>query len=385
MTGFVKARVRALGEMSLQAHPGSVLRLDLNESPFDFPASLKDRVWRRVRDRPWSRYPSPDARELRQELATHLGRPPGAILVGNGSSELLQAIFAVALDPGSVLLLPRPTFELYARMGTLFTDRIVHAELDEDLAYDEARFVAAVEDARPSVVVLGSPNNPTGSSPGARLVERLLARRELLVVVDEAYHEFADGVELAPMLHGNPNLVLLRTFSKAWCLAGLRVGYLLGSPELVAEIAKGVPPFSVDVVAESCALVALQARRRMASRAAAVRALRDDLGAALARLPGVRAYPSDGSFILFAVPRASEVHAALAARGVLVRDLSTRPRLEGCLRVTAGTSRENARFLRALREVLELPAAPVRRGSAPARRRAPRATPRAARASPRPR
>jgi len=217
------------------------------------------------------------------------------------------------------------------------------------LTYDVEAILKARKESRAPVTIVCSPNNPTGSSLSPAEVERLCEQGDGLVVIDEAYHEFS-GQTVVPLLERHPNLVVLRTFSKAMALAGLRVGYLLASPELVREVNKARLPYNLNFFSQAAAIEALQEKDALAKSVRRLVAARERLRERLADVPGVRAWPSDANFFLLeclgADPRA--VFAGLLRRGVLVRDVTSYPMLSRCLRVSVGSEKENDAFLHAL-------------------------------------
>ena len=217
------------------------------------------------------------------------------------------------------------------------------------LAYDVEAILAARRRTGAAVTIVCSPNNPTGSSLTLAEIERLCDDGDGLVVIDEAYHEFA-GESAVPLLARHPNLIVLRTFSKAKALAGLRVGYLLASPELVREINKARLPYNINFFSQTAAIAALEEKEALAASLERIVAGRERLLARLADMPGVRAWPSRANFfileLLSADPKA--VFASLLRHGVLVRDVTSYPMLSRCLRVSVGSEEENEAFLRAL-------------------------------------
>jgi histidinol-phosphate aminotransferase len=229
----------------------------------------------------------------------------------------------------------------------------VRVPLGPDLEYDADLIARARRDSSAALTIVCSPNNPTGGVLARDAIARLCAEGDGLLVVDEAYHEFA-GETAVPLLSEHPNLVVLRTFSKAMALAGLRVGYLLAHPDLVREIDKARLPYNVNFFSQMAALAALEERGVLDAQVKHLVGLREALMAELRRLPGVRAYPSRANFILMeleeAEPRA--VFESLYAAGILVRDVTAYPRLGRCLRVTVGSEAENAAFIDALRRAL---------------------------------
>jgi histidinol-phosphate aminotransferase len=357
MTGdpvrHIKPAVRALAAYTLAAREAPV-KINQNENPYDLPQSVKQRVVEQALHRAWSRYPPFDPRELREGLARFSGWTPDGILAGNGSNELIEALLLVTVGEGTRVVIPEPTFTLYALLTEILGGRAVRVPLDHGLQYDVDALLRASRESEAALTIVCSPNNPTGGMLEAADLERLCTETDGLVVIDEAYHEFA-GRSAVPLLARFPNLVVLRTFSKAMALAGLRVGYLLAAPAIVREVNKARLPYNLNFLSQAAALAALEERAALEASVARLVRARGRVFAALAELPGVRPFPSQANFILFELstraPRA--VFEALYAQGVLVRDVSAYPRLERCLRVSVGTDEENATFLRALRASLE--------------------------------
>ena len=400
----VKPAVRSLAAYALTLREAPV-KINQNENPWDLPEAVKRRVLEKALARPWSRYPDFDPKELLEALARLSGWRADGILAGNGSNEAIEALLLVTVGPGTKVVIPEPTFTLYALMTTILggdpvrvpmvsgglnlgataggraggtrlaedatgdkaggvteasacaaafiSERSVHPARPPAVAsgfsYDVEALLAAQRASGASVTIVCSPNNPTGTSLAPGDVERLCRESDSLVVIDEAYHEFA-GRTVVPLLERHPNLVVLRTFSKAMALAGLRVGYLLASPELVREINKARLPYNVNFFSQAAALAALEEKEALATSVRRLVAERERLCARLADVPGVRAFPSDANFFLLeclsADPKA--VLASMLRRGVLVRDVTSYPMLGRCLRVSVGTDAENDAFLHAL-------------------------------------
>src|SRR6266705_4425476 len=351
---LIKPRVRAQAAYTLQA-PEARRKLNQNESPFDVPAAIKDAVWARVRDAAWNRYPSFTPVELLARLAERHGWTPDGVLVGNGSNELIQATLAVTVAEGSVVVTPVPTFTLYRLLSEVYGGRHVGVPLTAEFAFDVPALIRAAVTAAARVVVVNSPNNPTGTPLPEGAVERLLRETEALIVVDEAYQDFG-GPTAIPLLAGHARLVVLRTFSKAMSLAGLRFGYALAHPAVAREIAKAKLPYNVNRVTLAAAHAALDARDVFAERTRQVQQSRDLLYRLLARVPGLRAFPSAANFVLIrceARPAADVFARLVSEHGILVRDVSGAPGLEECLRITAGTEDDVAAVGRALDAIFQ--------------------------------
>ena len=348
----VKPAVRAIGAYTLAEREARV-KIDQNENPRDLPEPLKRRVLERALARPWSRYPAFDPRELTAALAKASGWRADGILAGNGSNEMIAALLVVTVGEGTAVVIPEPTFTLYALLTTVLGGRAVRVplarEADGRFVYDADSLREARRREEAPLTIVCSPNNPTGSVLPSAEIERLCREADGLVVVDEAYHEFA-GRSVVPLLEHHANLVVLRTFSKAMALAGLRVGYLLAAPELVREVNKARLPYNINALSQLAALAALDEPQLLADGVAALVDERERLLRRLADVPGVRALPSEANFFLLELESASPkaVFDALLRRGVLVRDVTSYPQLERCLRVSVGSQEENDAFLHAL-------------------------------------
>jgi histidinol-phosphate aminotransferase len=325
-----------------------VVRLHANES--SWRAAWDDT------DDGLNRYPDPRPAALVGALAGLYGVAPGAVLATRGSDDAIDLLVRAFCRAGqdAVLVCP-PTFGMYAVAARLQGADVIEVPLRRNFALDARAIETAV---RPGVklVFLCSPNNPTGSTIPSRVVEALCRalHGHCVVVVDEAYIEFAREAGLASRLGAHPNLVLLRTLSKAWGLAGARIGALLAEPELVAILRALAPPYPLPSVATEAALRRLQPAELAAARrrTAGVVRRREALAEALRALPAVRrVWPSEGNFLLVRCADAAGAMAACESAGVLVRDFSRVPRLHGCLRITVGTTAENRRLLAALAAV----------------------------------
>jgi histidinol-phosphate aminotransferase len=350
---LIKPAVRAVAAYTLRA-PDARRKLNQNESPYDVPAAIKAAVLARVADAPWNRYPAFAPTDLQARLADRHGWVPEGVLVGNGSNELIQATLAVTVGEGTTVVTPVPTFALYRLLAEVFGGRHVGVPLTVDFEFDVDRLIEAVSRTGARVVIVNSPNNPTGTPLPDGAAERLLAETEALVVMDEAYQDFG-GPTTVPLLAQHARLVVLRTFSKAMSLAGLRFGYALAHPAVAREVAKAKLPYNVNRVTLTAAQVALENPEVFADSVRRVRAAREQLEARLRRVPGLTAYPSAANFVLIrcdARPAAEVFGRLVAEHGILVRDVSTTPGLENCLRITAGTPDDVEAVAAALRVVL---------------------------------
>jgi histidinol-phosphate aminotransferase len=336
-----------------------LVKLDAMENPYGLPPELQAELGQRLGRLALNRYPGARIHDLRAALAQHAGMPAGhALMLGNGSDELI-ALLAMACDvPGACILAPVPGFVMYAMSAQLQGLAFHGVPLTPDFELDLPAMLAAIERHRPALTYLAYPNNPTANLWDEAAMAQIIAAAGAqggLVVIDEAYQPFAARSWLAhiqarPAEHGH--VLLMRTLSK-FGLAGVRVGYLMGPAALVAEIDKVRPPYNVSVLNAECALFALEHAEVFAAQAEQIRASRATLLEALAALPGVRVWPSEANMILIRVPDAARTFAGMKARGVLVKNVSgLHPLLAHCLRLTVGTPEENQLMLAALKESL---------------------------------
>lgn len=353
---FIKPEVRALSAYTL--HPYAYRhKLNQNENPFGYPEELKQKVWERVARQDWARYPDFDLVEITEKLAAHNGVAPEQVLVGNGSNELIYVTLAVTLSQGDGVILPVPTFSLYeliARvMGAVVHEIQMHPY--DNFALPTLEVIKRTQAQRARVVILCSPNNPTGTAYPADEVRRIVAESGALVIIDEAYREFTDGQDFAHLLDGFSNLVLLRTFSKAMAMGGLRVGYAIARPDVAREIHKAKLPYALNSFSEAAAVVALDHLAPFEVEVARIKTGRAWLYAQLQTIPGLHVYPSAANFFLVRFERHSPgdiFHALLEREGILVRDVSHYPGLAGHLRVSIGTPEQNRLLVETLRDVM---------------------------------
>ena len=350
---LIKPAVRAQSAYTLSA-PAARRKLNQNESPWDVPPALKREVLAAAEDAAWHRYPEFAPPELLAALAAHYGWVAEGVLVGNGSNELIQATLATTLETGDVVVAPAPTFSLYRLITGVLGGRYRPVPLRQDFAYDVDALVETAARERARVVVLNSPNNPTGSALPEGAVERILEETGALVVCDEAYQEFG-GPTALPLLRESSRVVVLRTFSKALGMAGLRFGLALAHPAVARELAKGKLPYNVNVVTLAAAAAALRHRDELAERVRLIMAQRGRLVERLSALPPLAVYPSAADFVLIRCLRhpAREVFRRLLdEHGILVRDVSAASELAQCLRISVGTAEDVDAVAAALQSIV---------------------------------
>jgi histidinol-phosphate aminotransferase len=350
---LIKPAVRAQPAYTLAALDAP-RKLNQNESPYDVPAALKAEILARAASARWQRYPEFVPQRLLDRLSALYGWPAEGILAGNGSNELIQASLSVALEDGDAVVAPAPTFSLYRLLTNVYGGRYVPVPLRADFSYDVEAIVAAARAERAKVVVLNSPNNPTGTALPAGAVERVLEATDALVLVDEAYQDFG-GPSAMAALAANDRVVVLRTFSKALGMAGLRFGVGLAQPHVARELAKAKLPYNVNLVTLAAADVLLDHAEVREHHVRRIVETRDRTFPRLAALPGITVVPTSANFFLvrFHHHEPSAVYRRLLEEhGILVRDVSGVPELRDCLRISVGTDEDMEAVKGALGSIL---------------------------------
>jgi len=326
-------------------------KLNQNENPFDLPDSLKNEILSRFAQLAWNRYPSFTTDTLRAKIAEKEGVAPEMVLVGNGSNELLQLVCAILLGPGQSLLLVQPTFQLYAQLGRILGAEIVNLDFNPDFSFPMEKILVANRQQTFPLQIFCSPNNPTGSVLSLDEITAILKMARGIVAIDEAYFDF-HGVSALSLLD-YPNLVITRTFSKAFGLAGLRLGYLIAPAPLATEIYKAKLPYNLNLFSELTALTLLDYPDLVQTRIQQSLQQRDELIQARREIPAVTVYPTHANFFLLQTPLApAMLFGQLLADGILVRNVTkNHPLLADKLRVSVGSPAENARLVQSLRRI----------------------------------
>ena len=333
-----------------EIHPG-VIKMDANENPYDFPDEVLQEIYKRLNSETFTRYPDPLADELRHKLAVFAGVRPEKIMVGSGSDELILNIIET-LGPAAPVAVTNPTFSMYWVHSLVVGAKPLSVSRRQDFSVDIEELCRVTEENSCKAVFLCSPNNPTGNTIPLSDLAQLAGRVNALVIVDEAYGEFG-GETAVPLLAEYPNIVILRTFSKAFGLAGLRVGYLLADPSVIRQFLKVQQPFNVNNFSQIAAATVLDFLPIFQERIDRMMEDRDVIFNGLLAMPGVtEVLPSRANYIMFkTVKPADEVFQAMLQRKILIRNLNS-PQLPQYLRISVGTPEESRLFLKELQEVL---------------------------------
>jgi histidinol-phosphate aminotransferase len=348
---LIRQDIQSMHAYAIQPSAGLV-KLDAMENPHRLSPALQAELGTRLGALALNRYPAGQVNDLRHALAKYAGVPDGFdLMLGNGSDELISLV-AMACDvPGASILAPLPGFVMYGMSAQLQGLKFFGIDLTPEFELDEKAMLSAISEHQPSVIYLAYPNNPTANLWDDAVIDRIIAAAPGLVVIDEAYQPFSSRSYIDRVAR-HQHVLLMRTMSK-FGLAGVRIGYMIGPKALIAEFDKVRPPYNVSVLNCETALFALEHADVFAVQAGELRRERTRIQAALAELPGVKAWPSDANMILARFPDAQRTFDGLKARGLLVKNVSRmHPLLANCLRLTVGTEGENTQLLSALKASL---------------------------------
>lgn len=351
---WIRKNIRALQAYHVP-DPGDMIKLDAMENPYQWPEAMQQAWLQELAGQALNRYPDPSAAVLTRALRESFGIPETVdVLLGNGSDELIQIMAMAVAGPGRAILAPEPGFVMY-RMIAEFTgmDYVAVPLQADDFSLDMEAMRNAIDEHDPAIIFLAYPNNPTGNLFDEQQVREIIEQGNGLVVVDEAYAAFASHSFL-PMLTEYDNLLVMRTVSKMG-LAGLRLGFLMGTPALVREFDKIRLPYNINVLTQSSATYALAHRDVLDAQTSLIREQRQQLFDDLSVMDGIVVYPSEANFLLLrtAKGQAGRIFEGLKQKGVLIKNLDPAGgMLQDCLRVTVGRPEENAAFVTALSELL---------------------------------
>ncbi len=327
------------------------IKLNQNESPYDIPVTYKRKILQLMQKKSWNRYPSNHAEALKNAIAQYTKFPAKGIIVGNGSNELILAIMLTICDRGDQITTVSPGFAIYSYLGRILNLQNMEIPLNPDFSFSVTGIIKHSHNSK--IIFLASPNNPTGTMLRIQEIEEITKKCKCLVVIDEAYYEFS-RISCQHLLERYENIVVLRTFSKAFGLAGIRLGYLLGNKRIVSQIEKAKLPFSVGIFQQTAATFLLQHNSIVKKTAQEIISQRERVFNALNMIDGITPVPSKANFILFSIDKMGrdKVYEQLYKNGILLRRF-IHPALKNMLRVTIGTPRENQLFLKAISRIIK--------------------------------
>ncbi len=327
------------------------IKLNQNESPFDVPMWLKEEIISEFVKEPWNRYPDILPYKGMKAYAEFLGVLPDSVMMSNGSNEMLYTIFLACLGPGRTVLIPAPSFSLYEKIALLLQSRIVTVPMLPGLEFDTDAILRVARDEHVDFIVLSTPNNPTSKSLSFDEIRLITESSDAIVLVDEAYIEFSRQRSILELINRQPNLIVLRTMSKALALAGIRIGFAIANPLLMAELAKPKIPFASGRLAEITLTHVLANYSLVNDAVSYILHERDHIYNELLSISGVEPFLSDTNFLIIRINDAGSVFKSLQSEGILVRNVSGYPLMENCLRFNVGLVDENKRLIEIIRSL----------------------------------
>jgi len=340
--------LRNIASYSVDGGQQAEIKLNQNESPFDLPMWLKEEIMGEFIKEPWNRYPDILPYRGMRAYAEFIGISPDSVIMSNGSNEMLYTIFLACLGPGRKVLIPNSSFSLYEKIALLLQSKIIGVPMLPDLDFDTEAILRTARDEAVDFIVLSTPNNPTSKSLTFEEVRLIAESTEALVLVDEAYTEFSRERSVLELIDELPNLIVLRTMSKALALAGIRIGFALANPVLMSELAKPKIPFASTRLAEITITRVLSNYSLVTDAVSFILHEREKLSVALSLLEGVKTFESDTNFLIIRVHNADSVFQSLRSAGILVRNVSGYHLMENCLRFNVGLVEENRRLVEKL-------------------------------------
>ncbi|MBM2829926.1 MAG: histidinol-phosphate aminotransferase [Gammaproteobacteria bacterium] len=351
---WIKPAIQAMKAYQVPASTG-MIKLDAMENPYSLPDALKQQWCSELKNVEVNRYPDAQAVLLKKKLREVMAIPEDmGIVLGNGSDELIQIIAMALAQPDRTYIAPEPSFVMYQYIAGIVDVRFAGVPLNnDDFSLDRNTMLDAIEEHQPAVIFLAYPNNPTGNLFDKTIIIDVVRNAPGLVVLDEAYHAYSRE-SFIPRLDRFENLLVLRTLSKSG-LAGLRLGFLAGSPEWLNEFEKIRLPYNINVLSQMTAEFILSHHEVLDAQTQQVCRSRETLFSNLIQIDGIQVWPSSANFILFRprAQKANDIFAGLRQQGILIKNLhGSHPALSQCLRVTVGTESENTAFITALKQLL---------------------------------
>ena len=350
LTNLVRPNVKSLKAYHVDNHDCKI-KLHANENPFQLPHEILDLISAGFKDFQFNRYPDSSCEQLRKAISNVAGIPQKNLIVGNGSDELLQLILQVFCEPGDAVSFPDPSFAMYQILIKSMALKPVPFLLNDEWSFKADSFLKLAKQNKTKIVFFSFPNNPTGNCFSKGEIEKILNNFQGIIVLDEAYFDFSQKT-FKNRLTSNNNLIILRSLSKIG-LASLRVGFAAAAPLIIQELNKVRLPYNSNSVSQMVAIKVLSRFNLIQKQINLIIQERKNLFAALSKLNEIKVFPSDSNFLLFKTSQgSSELFQKLAKKGILLRDLSSHPKLKNYLRVTIGTPDENSKFLYEMKKII---------------------------------
>ena len=350
MQMFIKPHIRALPSYKGSSFStDNVIKLNQNESPLDFPDRLKEECFDIMRSMQWSRYPEPTGAKLKQLISESLNIESTQLSFGRGLNQLILSLYQAVCRHGDRVLFPTPSYPLYKLCAKIAELEYLKCPLEDDFGLPVTRLIEMAKLKKPKIVIIANPNNPTGNMFEKLELIEIIKNLNCMVVIDEAYYDFTKK-SMIDHIEEHQNLVIMRTFSKAYSLAGLRIGYIISNAALIKDIEKSFPPYQIDLLSLVAATVAVKNRDHIDIVANAVAKEKSRFYEKIDTRK-IKVYPSEANFILIKVTDAGRTYRKLVENGIYVRDVSKSEMLDNCLRITIGLPDENDQVIRCLNAI----------------------------------
>jgi len=352
MAQFVKNEVKNLKAYVVEGNRPEVI-LDANENPYELPQFIIDKIKETIKLNTLNRYPDARATALCDKLSQYVGNGVGGdmIIAGDGSDELINILISAFLNKGDSIVLPTPGFTMYNIYSSVNEAKILEFKRDENFNLDMDALIEFINTEKPGLVIICNPNNPTGTLTPRDSIIKLLENCECMVVIDEAYFEFSN-VTVVDLVSKYENLVVLRTLSKAWGLAGLRLGYLISNRNIINELLKVKAPFNVNSLTQDICSMMLDYRDYMNERKNEILEQRDYLVQQLREIENIKVYDTSANFVLIKVADSNKIAAKLREKDISVRNFNNFQGLRNCIRITVGSREENKLLLKQLKLIM---------------------------------
>ena len=348
LTDLIRTDILRSSAYHIADVPHDCVKLDAMESPYDFPPDMQNALGERLKSAPIRLYPNIAADDFIPKLKATFNIPnTAAVAVGNGSDELIQFITMLVARENAKVLAIEPTFVMYRRNAELFGMQYIGVACNEDLTLNLEAVLTTINDEKPDLIFIAYPNNPTGTRYERNAVEKIIQAATGIVVIDEAYGAFSSDSFLQEAGQID-NLLVLRTFSKIG-FAGLRLGYVSGSLNIINELNKILPPYNMNQLCLAAAKFALENLAWINNNINTLKMEREIAFAKLEDIKGVKVYPSEANFLTIRTPNADECFNLLLKNGFLIKNLTNaHPLLKNCVRITIGKPEDNAKWLSVL-------------------------------------
>ncbi|HHY90038.1 MAG TPA: histidinol-phosphate transaminase [Clostridiales bacterium] len=346
----IKESLRSLHPYSVQKERIRI-KLDANENPYNLFQEIQEDFIEGIKRCDINRYPDTNSDELRLKIAAHIGVKEENVICGNGSDEIIQMIIYAFVDKGEYVITHRPTFSMYQSFANIVGGKVVEIPCDQNFCISEEEIIKEANEKKAKIIFLCNPNNPTGTVFSKESIRNILQNTESIVVVDEAYYEFF-GETVVDWIHDYEQLIVLRTLSKAFALAGARIGYGIAGTSIMDILYRVKPPYNLNVFSQIIGALYLEKSDLIQKSVEKIKKEREYLSEKLREIEHIEVFPSAGNFILIRTPFFSEIMDACKKEGISLRSFPNEALLQNCIRISIGERKENDLLFNTIQEVV---------------------------------